>query len=399
MKIYILFGGTIPFGDAYPNRILSIAKGLAEHNNEVTILNFFPGKHKNDISAKPFCKYKLLNNLYYLNLSGLNRKPKSVIIQKIIGIIGLIISAFFIMLNKKPNFIIICTSNLVVSITLFLISRIKNFKIIREKNEFPIFLIQQEKYKNKLIIAKYSRYKLFDGIICMTFELEKFFKNIGYKGKIIILPMTVDVERFKNVNLTNDNNYITYIGNLYNKKDGIQDLIKAFYLLIKNNKLIDKSNIKLRLIGDISNKELISPILELIKYYDLSERVIFTGLINRDNVPFYLKNSKLLVLCRPKTIQNQGGFPTKLGEYLASQVPIVITNVGEIGYYLKDNFHAFISEPDNPEMFAQKMEEALLNEKKAKKIAENGYNLAINFFNYKIQCGYLNNFLQNFNTI
>lgn len=396
MKIYFLFGGTIPFGDAYSNRILSLAKGLSENNNEITILNFYPGKYKNDLDSKVFYRYKLQENLYYINLSGFKKKPKSLILQKLSGIIGLILTLIYILLKKKPDFVIVCVSKLFVIFPLFIISRIKKFKIVREKNEFPTFIIHQEKYKNKILIAKYTRYNFFDAIICMTHELEKFFKNIGYKGKTFILPMTVDMERFKNIKITDDNNYITYVGNLYNKKDGIQDLIKAYYLLIKNNKLIDKSNIKLRLIGDISNKELISPILELIKYYDLSERVIFTGLISRDNVPFYLKNSKLLVLCRPKTIQNQGGFPTKLGEYLASQVPVVITNVGEIGYYLKDNFHAFISEPDNPEMFAIKMAEALTNVEKAKNIAKNGYNLAENFFNYKIQSKYLNDFLINF---
>ena len=49
----------------------------------------------------------------------------------------------------------------------------------------------------------------------------------------------------------------------------------------------------------------------------------------------------MLVLARPDNIQAKGGFPTKLGEYLATGNPVVVTKVGEIPNYLIDGVNAF----------------------------------------------------------
>ena len=61
-------------------------------------------------------------------------------------------------------------------------------------------------------------------------------------------------------------------------------------------------------------------------------------------MPKYLCNAKLLALARPDSIQAQGGFPTKLGEYLATGRPVVVTKVGEIPDYLEDGVNAFLSD-------------------------------------------------------
>jgi len=96
-----------------------------------------------------------------------------------------------------------------------------------------------------------------------------------------------------------------------------------------------------------------------------------------------------LLLARPNNIQAKGGFPTKLGEYLASGVPVVITNVGEISQYLTDKKNAYIAEPDNPISFASKIKEALQNYNEAKFIGEKGKEVANNVFSYKVQGRYL----------
>ena len=56
-----------------------------------------------------------------------------------------------------------------------------------------------------------------------------------------------------------------------------------------------------------------------------------------------------MALARPTNKQAEGGFPTKLGEYLATGNTVVVTNVGEIGEFLHDKVNAFVSDPDSPE--------------------------------------------------
>jgi len=67
---------------------------------------------------------------------------------------------------------------------------------------------------------------------------------------------------------------------------------------------------------------------------------------------------------------------------LASGKPVIITKVGDIPLYLKDNINAYLAEPDNIESFSQKLRECLNNPKQAQKIGLEGQKLAYNEFNY-----------------
>lgn len=293
-------------------------------------------------------------------------------------------------MGNKTNHLILCVSSLEYIIPFFFLSRIRGFKLLREKNEYPRYYQNPDDFRNKFLLAKISRYRLFDGLILMTYNLKEFFVKNGYKGICEVIPMTVEIERFINISSLNDNNYITCVGSISGEKDGISGLIDAYYIL---NSKIPNLNIKLRLIGDISNEKQMRNLLIKVNSYNLRHKVIFTGLLDRTEIPLLLKNSKLLALFRPQNIQVEGGFPTKLGEYLSTGIPVVLTRVGEIERYLTDNVHAFICEPGNPLLFAEKMQEALSNYMKANEIGRNGFQLASEVFNYKIQGQRLNQFL------
>jgi len=84
---------------------------------------------------------------------------------------------------------------------------------------------------------------------------------------------------------------------------------------------------------------------------------------------------------------NTGNFPIKIGEYLATGVPIVVTSVGEIPLFVKDGESGFLAEPDNAKAFAKKMEEVLADPNRSKKIGQAGKKIAQTFFDYKIQAG------------
>jgi len=79
----------------------------------------------------------------------------------------------------------------------------------------------------------------------------------------------------------------------------------------------------------------------------LSNYVVFKGSKSRNEIPEILAISSILVLTRVKTARSDGGFPTKLGEYLASGKPVILTNVGEINEYIIDRVNAFLVEPNN----------------------------------------------------
>lgn len=363
---------------------------MSELSNKVCILNSYVGNEKNDLNAKPFKKYRI-GTANYINLMGLRKKPKRRILQIIFGLLGIINTCFYLVLKKKIDHVILCADTLDWIIPLKLISKIKRCTLIREQNEYPNYYQFAENFQKKHIIAKQSRYNYFDAIIFMTHYLESFFRQHKYNGKSVIIPMTVDLERFDSIPKSKDNIYITYIGSLYGNKDGLEDLIKAYAILFNKSKELKE---RLRIIGDNSQIEKLKYIYTLIEQNGIKDNVVFTGSIVREKVPFLLKNSKLLVLARPNHRQAEGGFPTKLGEYLATSNPVVVTRVGEIDAYLTDKHSVFFAEPNNPKDFAEKMFEALTNSLLAEEVGKNGRKVAETVFNYKVQAVRLHNFLK-----
>jgi glycosyltransferase involved in cell wall biosynthesis len=102
-------------------------------------------------------------------------------------------------------------------------------------------------------------------------------------------------------------------------------------------------------------------------------------------MPSLLVNASALALARPNNIQAQGGFPTKLGEYLATGNPVVVTSVGEIPNYLKHLENSYIAQPNNPDDFAEKLTLLFSDSSQAQSIGLRGKELAMGIFNYKTQ--------------
>ena len=192
----------------------------------------------------------------------------------------------------------------------------------------------------------------------MTSYLKDYYIELCKRNvKTLILPMTVDVDRFQLQSEDFlDSNIITYCGDLSQNKDGVVTLIESFAILIA-----DFPNLILKLIGTNKHKQYIDSLIEMTKQMGISKNVLFVGYVNPDMIPTELYKSRLLVLSRPSSIQAQGGFSTKLGEYLATGIPVVVTKVGEIPLYLTDEVNAFMAEPDDASSFANAMKRSLIN--------------------------------------
>lgn len=167
---------------------------------------------------------------------------------------------------------------------------------------------------------------------------------------------------------------------MYSDKDGVPDLIKSFNIIAKNF-----NSIKLVLIGDNKDDKKFKIIADAIDESPVKNRIICTGLMDRDYMPNLLINAEILALARPDNIQAKGGFPTKLGEYLSTGNPVVITDVGEHSKYLEDGISAYIVKPGDPIEFAKRISDLLTNPCKAKAIGSMGKKVAYKFFDYRSQ--------------
>ena len=101
-------------------------------------------------------------------------------------------------------------------------------------------------------------------------------------------------------------------------------------------------------------------------------------------MPQLLKNASIMALARPDSLQSQGGFPTKLGEYLATSNPVVVTAVGDIPEYLNET-NAFVVPPGDNLKFAMALRCIMDDYDAAKKIGENGRKTMLTYFDSKSQ--------------
>ncbi len=255
------------------------------------------------------------------------------------------------------------------------------------------FLIS--KFEHQYSRVTFILIKLVPNFIIMTKKLIPYYKELANNphSKFIHLPMTVNLERFQGIKLALkefSKPYISFVGVMNDAKDGVSILIKAFYEI--SNKY---PQLKLFLVGPWqyeTPKQLL-----LIKSLGLENRVFWMKEYPRNDIPNIICNSSLLVLPRPDSKQAQGGFPTKLGEYLATGNPVCATRVGEIPDYLTDNESVFFAEPGSVESFAKAMDRALSDPENAKRVGENGRRVAEREFNKDVQARKLFEFLKELN--
>jgi glycosyltransferase involved in cell wall biosynthesis len=385
-KYLFITTGSFPYGNAASNRLLSYARGLSELGENVSILVLSPdytqAKKSNNHNVDYYgVKIKYSSPLLFVKRGLLGK------INFLFGVLcGYLILISEIIKNKKSIAIILLFIEPFLLHIFIITLKLLNLKVYHERTEFPSIANWHEfkynYYLNRII-------PLFDGIYVISYALVDFFSKIT-QHSILHLPMTVEFDRFENNPIPSKKQYIAYCGSMNTNKDGVPDLIDSFNLIAGRF-----NNLFLYLIGDNSDIFKFQYIKDKINASPFKDRIICTGQVSRDEIPILLKNASILALSRPNSVQSQGGFPTKLGEYLATGNPVIITDVGDHTRYLQDGISAFIAKPDNPFSFSQKIIECLEDPIKAKSIGLNGLQVALKNFNYLNQAKDLKNFIEN----
>ncbi len=155
----------------------------------------------------------------------------------------------------------------------------------------------------------------------------------------------MDLKRFSAPTKSIDPTYtVGYLGS-FGEKDGVNGIIHSFKEATKK-----MPELKLKLIGYNShNKE---TKLEL-KKNKLNGQVERSGQITYEKVPTWLAKCDVLVMNRTNHEYSHYGFPTKLGEYLATGIPTICTKVSDIEKYLVHTKDSYLIDADNAEQLTQ----------------------------------------------
>ncbi len=381
MKILVIYGGSFPFGMAMTNRLHLYCKGFIEQGHDIRIIvptasDKFGTTILNKETSGTF------SGISFEYLSNSTIRSKYIIIRKASDLLNYFkLFIYLIKQARKVNVFFIVDVRNLFRLIIIIIGKIFETKSIYELNEHPIFLTQ--KIINKRIgfwVERKILFPYFDGFIVISKSLSDLINTyISNSDKILVVPIIAEV---KTIHLLNNSTttipYIFHSGSLSDSKDGIIGILEAFSIAIKKTKV----KINLYFTGDISNSINKKDILYILENNELHDCVKFLGYLNPKELEIYQQNCMCTIINKNNNLQNRFCFPTKISDYISIGVPLLMTNVGPLSLYFKDNFNCYFVSPNDPELMAEKILSIIDNPIQRKKIGLNGYKLAQTTLSY-----------------
>jgi glycosyltransferase involved in cell wall biosynthesis len=130
----------------------------------------------------------------------------------------------------------------------------------------------------------------------------------------------------------------------------------------------------------------------LVRLLELKDRVEFVDRIERDDLAALMHAAEVLVLPRAAGLFSQAGLPNKLGEYLVSGRPVIVTANGDVPLYVDDGVSSYLVEPGDDAMFAARLRQVLEHPDEAAAVGVRGREVAMREFDYGFHGARLHSF-------
>lgn len=276
-------------------------------------------------------------------------------------------------------------------VALFYLKAIKRKKVFIEKSELEIGIVLNQSIQLNLnglisLIAFPFQFlcsltvdllaPFFSGIIVISRKLERFYGK--FSGRMLYVPIINSLFKEKtNVINHNEQFLICYTGTISKKKDGLFEFIKALGTLPE----VFRDSIVFNIYGEGNEREVVE-LKKMITSKNIENIVNINSVVPAKEIPAILSRQNLLVLTRSSNIQTEFGFSTKLVEYLASEVPVLITKVSDNSIFFEDGINALVVDPGDIKAIALKIQYAIQNRSVIKEIGKEGRRTAEKYFYY-----------------
>lgn len=284
------------------------------------------------------------NGIWFRYLGNSLQRPNQLIIRNFRKIFASLHACWVLMIKgKKFDAIHIYHPSKIAYFPIYLYAKIARIPLVVEITELEHSRVPSN-WKES-VVQFFSKFHDFvvpyfatHLIVISNKLLEYYEKRVG-KNKVTLIPIVVDLHRFGHIHMNGHNHRrIGYLGS-FGRKDGVEGIIKAFAEANRENQ-----GLKLRLIGYNPRKKHFDRVL---KESGLNGEVEHTGQVKYDEIPHLLSDCDLLVVNRTNEPYSHFGFPTKLGEYLATGIPTISSRVGDVESYLTNLENSILIDPDN----------------------------------------------------
>lgn len=383
MKLILIASYYYPIIDVSSLRIHSYCKALAEDGVVVTVLMVYPPESEffEDGSFEGV-NYVLLGDAKYYYGTFITK-----LYYRLSGIVKISRHIFLGDIDAVLSY----HDNLFTNLCVRAFSIIKKLPFIIDKTEYPYGYFHLS--KSRKLLEKFNL-SLFDGFIVISTELKDFYSK--FSKKVFLLPMTIDPSRYDKIEVSKnkEKQYACLTFGTHNR-DGLFDSVKAFHKYLQRS---HEKAFQLYLVGDyLTMCEMFPECLNIKKYIidnNLADVISFLGKLPIDEVPVVLRGASCLITT--PLSYSSGGFPTKIGEYMLSGVPLVATAAGEIPKFLTNGYDSFLCEVGDLDEVAEKILYVENNPLKCAIVGRNAILTAKVKFNASTYIDELCNFIKSF---
>ncbi len=200
---------------------------------------------------------------------------------------------------------------------------------------------------DEILISNFA-HKVADGMIAISSMMERKYKK---SQKLLILPPLVDInDEIWHQQPENHEGIFEFLfaGIPDGKKESLDKVVEAFCSINKDNTL-------LRIIGITEND--FSSIYPGCKIPgNAKNKIIFMGRLSHKETIRYVLGCDCYIFIRRSDKRNNAGFPTKFAESYTCGVPIITTDVSDVGKYIKKSGRGSLL----PDMTKENISEAML---------------------------------------
>lgn len=263
-------------------------------------------------------------------------------------------------------------------------SHVNSDKPISLIETFKTFGFRVNPFRN--IIIKFL-FKKLDKIFVVSESLARFLSNNGINNTVVMhngintdkwrVPDIVRNEYKKSLGLDSDTKVVMIAGRLNNMK-GARVSLKMFSEVLKKYR-----NVILLIVG--KKPEQNNEFDFLIKQLNISDKVVFTGWVRYENMPTIYSISDIVIV--PSLYLDP--FPTINLEAMASKKPVIGTKFGGTPEIIRNGNNGYIVDPNNIEIFKNKVLDLLTDEQLSINMGKRGYEIVNDEFSLDKKIDYL----------
>jgi glycosyltransferase involved in cell wall biosynthesis len=384
--IVILTGPGVGFpnGLASTVRVAALARGLSEQGRRVRLLCLGPSEVPS-LGVRNLEACGNQDGVDFEYTSGRTTRGGTALEQTWLVLKGLAVGAKRVLeLGRREGVdaLVVSSDKWIVVPLFWPVAKLCGATYLCEQSEEPFYQVERSAaWRILSAVLTYTLYRLYDGAIVISAHLERYMRARMRPGaRLLRVPILMDAHLFARSTGPGpiEGEYVAFCGTLNEAKDGVLTLARAFAQICA-----EFPGLRLVLIGDSPKVSQIPRVRSFVEELGIADRVVFVGIVTRSELPKYLDRAAVLALARPSSLQASAGFPTKMGEYLATGRPVVVTRTGEIDTYLEDGVNVYFAAPDDVSAFAGRIRHVLQHPEEAALVGCRGREVACGFFDFR----------------